>query len=75
VRRGDGAARTAERRCRIGAVGRRLYGMARVRAQRSRVAATRRWRANKRAWHGKQRLTGGPLMSVISEIKFTPGRK
>jgi hypothetical protein len=26
-------------------------------------------------WHGAGRLTGGPLMSMISEIKFTPGRK
>jgi hypothetical protein len=40
-----------------------------------RVAATRRWRADRQARRGKRRLTGGPLRSVISELKFTPRRK
>jgi hypothetical protein len=39
------------------------------------VAATRRRRADRQAWRGKRRLTGGSLMSVISELKFTPRRK
>jgi hypothetical protein len=44
-------------------------------ALRGRVVATWRRRADRRARRGKRRLTGGPLMSAISELKCTPGRK
>jgi hypothetical protein len=37
------------------------------------VAATRRRCADDWARRGKRRLTGGFLMSAISELKFTPG--
>jgi hypothetical protein len=37
------------------------------------VATTRRERTDRWARHGKRRLTGWSLMSVISELKFTPG--
>jgi hypothetical protein len=71
--RGEAMAWLGQRR---GAVSRRLYGTAGVRrGRRGRVAATRRRRANRRARRGKRRLTGGPLMSAISVLKFTPGRK
>jgi hypothetical protein len=60
---------------RNGAVGRRLYGTgARGCAARSRrMAATRREHADRQAQREKRRLIGGSLMSVISELKFTPG--
>jgi hypothetical protein len=66
------AAAFGQRLCRNGVVSRRLYD-ARGRAARAwSMAATRRERADRRARHGKRRLTGGSLMSVISELKFTP---
>jgi hypothetical protein len=45
----------------------------RFKARRGHVAATRRRHADRRARRGKRRLTSGPLMSAISELKFTPG--
>jgi hypothetical protein len=48
---------------------------ARHATRRGRVAAMRRRRADRQARRGKRRLTGGPLMLAISELKFTPGQK
>jgi hypothetical protein len=39
-------------------------------ARRGSVAATRRRRADRQARRGKRRLTGGPLMSAISELNL-----
>jgi hypothetical protein len=69
---GDAAFR--QRRCRNGAIGRRLYGAGAWREQgtwqpRGESALT----GGPNAERG--RLTGGSLVSVISELKFTPGRK
>jgi hypothetical protein len=57
------------------AIGRRqLSGDGHARSQQcfkaQRVAAMQRQRADKRARRGKRRLTGGPLMSAISELKI-----
>jgi hypothetical protein len=43
-------------------------------AWRGRVAATRRWRADRRAQRRKRRLTGGPLMSAISKLNLLPDK-
>jgi hypothetical protein len=78
------AATLPERGTRDGAVRRRLSGgrhavpTAPLRhtcgvAGRRRVATTWRWCADRWARRGKWRLTGGPLMSAISDLKFTPG--
>jgi hypothetical protein len=72
---------TAWRRCgREAAVGTPACGpdstfKARRVAWHGRVAAMRRRCAVRWAWRGKHRLIGGPLMSVISGLKFTPIRK
>jgi hypothetical protein len=66
-----------------GAIGRRLSGRRRAvptaplrrGVWHGSVAATRRRRVDRWARRRKQRLTGGPLMLVISELKFTPERK
>jgi hypothetical protein len=43
--------------------------MARRAREHRRMVATWRWRVDRRARHGKRRLTGGSLMSAISELK------
>jgi hypothetical protein len=43
-----------------------------VNERRGRMAATWRWRADRRARCRKWRLTGGPLMLAISELNLLP---
>jgi hypothetical protein len=64
------------RRDRVAAVRTPAHGPdSAFKVRRGSVAATRRRRADRWARSGKRRLTGGPLMSMISELKFTPERK
>jgi hypothetical protein len=47
-------------------------GRVRDAARRGRVAAMRRRGTDRRAQRGKRWLTGGPLMSAISELNLLP---
>jgi hypothetical protein len=67
VRRGDGTAQTAERRCRSTPL---WHDAGTCAVRRGRMAATRRRRTDRWARRGKRRLTGGPLMSVISKLNL-----
>jgi hypothetical protein len=77
ARRGDGVARTVAVRLRRLSRCRRAVPIAYLRraggvALRGRVAATRRWHADRGAQRGKRLLTGGPHLSVFSELNLLP---